>query len=115
MPTGSPWGRPATPGTPSETSPGGRPAHSNAGRPPSLGRIPMAHASKPTDGLRAERPTPMSMAERGRLGGLATVARYGTEHMRRIGRRGFSALAGRFGKSRRLALEHLDGKGRMEA
>ncbi len=45
--------------------------------------------------------------EAGRLGGLATFRRHGAAHMSRIGKAGFSALAGRFGKSRQLALAYL--------
>jgi hypothetical protein len=53
----------------------------------------------------------MSMSERGRRGGQ----RHGAAHMAKIGRRGFSALAARFyGHSRRRALEHLNGKGRVK-
>jgi hypothetical protein len=61
--------------------------------------------------------------ERGRLGGLATVKKYGTEHMRQIGRRGFAALVRKLGGAwnpydpgnagRRRALEQLVRLGRI--
>jgi hypothetical protein len=44
-------------------------------------------------------------------GGRTTFERHGREHMSRIGRRGFRALAGRFGKSRRQAVRFLNGSG----
>ena len=40
---------------------------------------------------------PLTPAERGRLGGRATVKKYGTEHMRTIGKAGFQALARKLG------------------
>jgi hypothetical protein len=39
----------------------------------------------------------MSKAEAGRLGGKATVAKHGTEHMSTIGKRGFDMLVERLG------------------
>ena len=77
----------------------------------------------------------LTKAEAGRLGGLRTKAKHGTEHFRRagqlgaqatlqahgrehmaaIGRKGFSALAGRFGcyRSRKAAVEFLQAQGRL--
>jgi hypothetical protein len=58
----------------------------------------------------------MSMAERGRLGGRATVARHGVEHMRTIGKAGFQGLArslGYMGGSRLGALQFLLSKGKI--
>jgi hypothetical protein len=58
----------------------------------------------------------MSMSERGRLGGLATVAKYGPEHMRAIGRKGFKSLCCRFPmNSRRRALYYLHSRGLVTA
>jgi hypothetical protein len=54
--------------------------------------------------------------EFGRRGGQTTASRYGSEHMARIGRAGFLALARRFGYvggSRRGAVQHLQGLGRL--
>ena len=48
----------------------------------------------------------MDRREAGRLGGLRTFELYGREHMRRIGKLGFAALARRYG-CRRGALHHL--------
>lgn len=39
----------------------------------------------------------MSKAEAGRLGGLATVAKHGAQHMQAIGKRGAAALWQRYG------------------
>lgn len=39
----------------------------------------------------------MSKAEAGRLGGRATVAKHGTDHMRAIGQKGFDMLVERLG------------------
>ena len=39
----------------------------------------------------------LSKAEAGRLGGKATVRKYGPEHMRTIGKAGFQALRRKFG------------------
>jgi hypothetical protein len=46
------------------------------------------------------------MAALGRKGGQATVAKYGVEHMRAIGKRGFAAFAtfARGGRSQALAV-----------
>jgi hypothetical protein len=52
----------------------------------------------------------------GRLGGQATLARYGVDHFRRLGRLGFAALARRrgfMGGSRLGALQFLLSKGKM--
>lgn len=58
----------------------------------------------------------MSMRERGRLGGLATVAKYGDAHMSKLGKKGFEALCCRFPmNSRRRALYYLNGLGRVAA
>jgi general stress protein YciG len=58
----------------------------------------------------------MTRQEAGRLGGRATFARHGPDHMARIGARGFAALCRRFpSNSRRFALFHLHGKGLLEA
>jgi hypothetical protein len=54
----------------------------------------------------------LSMRERGRLGGLATLRRYGVEHFRTIGKAGFRALT-RPGGSRRLALQKLAALGKL--
>lgn len=54
----------------------------------------------------------MTMAERGRLGGLKCVSNHGTEHMSKIGKKGFKSLCCKFpGNSRRYALHHLNKKG----
>src|SRR5438270_1019044 len=45
----------------------------------------------------------MSMRERGRLGGLATLARYGRRHMAEIGKRGFETTVARHWQGDRLA------------
>jgi hypothetical protein len=77
----------------------------------------------------------LTKAEAGRLGGLRTKQKHGTEHFRRagqlgaqatlkthgkehmaaIGRKGFRALAGRLGcyRSRKAAVEFLQAKGRL--
>lgn len=58
----------------------------------------------------------MTKREAGRLGGRATVARHGTEHMRAIGKHGFLGLARRLGYaggSRHGALYRLIAKGRI--
>jgi hypothetical protein len=82
-------------------------------------------------------PKKLTRAEAGRLGGLRTKQRHGTEHFRRagklggkalvdahgpehmaqIGRKGFCALAGRIGcyRSRRAAVQFLQGAGRLTA
>jgi hypothetical protein len=55
-------------------------------------------------------------AAHGRAGGLATLTRYGVEHYRRLGAKGFAALArrkGYMGGSRLGALQFLLSKGRM--
>lgn len=55
-------------------------------------------------------------AAAGRKGGRSTVARYGVEHMRAIGKRGFAALArklGYAGGGRRGALVKLLGRGKL--
>lgn len=58
----------------------------------------------------------MSMSERGRLGGLKCLANNGSEHMSKIGKKGFKALCCKFpGNSRRRALQHLNGKGLVKA
>jgi len=51
----------------------------------------------------------------GQLGGKALVAAHGPEHMAAIGRKGFRALAGRIGcyRSRRAAVQFLQGAGRL--
>jgi hypothetical protein len=51
----------------------------------------------------------------GQLGAKATLERHGPEHMAEIGKRGFSALAGRIGcyRSRRAAVEFLQSQGRI--
>lgn len=41
-------------------------------------------------------PLPKTKAEAGRMGGLATAARHGVEHMREIGRRGAIAFHARY-------------------
>lgn len=38
----------------------------------------------------------MTPAQRGRLGGQATYNKYGVEHMRRIGSKGFKAVADKY-------------------
>ena len=53
----------------------------------------------------------MDRREAGRLGGRRTFELYGSEHMRRIGKLGFAAMARRFGGSRRVALGRLVRKG----
>lgn len=56
----------------------------------------------------------MTRREAGRLGGRATVARHGRQHMAALGRRGFDALARSLGYGgRRLALYRLASKGRI--
>jgi hypothetical protein len=55
----------------------------------------------------------LSMAERGRLGGLATVKKYGSAHMSEIGKRGFAALGGFTRGGRRVALVKLAGWGKI--
>lgn len=56
----------------------------------------------------------MTPAERGRRGGLATLARHGTTHMAQIGKRGFAAYAERcHGGNRKAAWLALDDAGRM--
>lgn len=56
--------------------------------------------------------TSNTAARFGRLGGLATVARHGTEHMRTIGRRGFQATTDRhYGGDRRRHLNELIRRG----
>ena len=61
-------------------------------------------------------PRKLSKAECGRLGGLQTKARHGTEHYRRAGKLGFQALArqrGFMGGSRLGALQWLRRKGKI--
>src|SRR5947209_16601672 len=60
----------------------------------------------------------MSKAECGRLGGRATVARHGTEHMRAIGKAGFRGLVRYLSKryqgaSRREAVARLVAAGKV--
>jgi hypothetical protein len=58
----------------------------------------------------------MTKSEAGRLGGKATLAKYGAAHMSKIGKAGFRRLCCKFLlNSRRRALEFLNGKGRMKA
>jgi hypothetical protein len=60
--------------------------------------------------------TPQTAAATGRKGGRSTVARYGTEHMRAIGRKGFAALArrrGYMGGSQLGTLQWLLSKGKL--
>lgn len=60
----------------------------------------------------------LTKAEAGRLGGKATVKKYGPEHMRTIGKSGFAALRRKFGfmgGSGRGALRWLNKKGRIPA
>jgi hypothetical protein len=62
--------------------------------------------------------TPLTHSERGRLGGKATVDRHGREHMARIGKLGFAALArklGFAGGGRRGALDRLIRSGKVPA
>src|SRR5947209_7986893 len=47
--------------------------------------------------------------------GPATLSRHGVEHMRRIGRKGFSALTRRFGRDRHAALMALNAAGSIQA
>ena len=57
-----------------------------------------------------KRRKPLTKAEAGRLGGKATVRKYGHEHMRRIGKAGFQGLArklGYMGGSRLGAIQWL--------
>jgi hypothetical protein len=51
----------------------------------------------------------------GQLGAKTTLERHGVEHMAQIGRKGFRALAGRIGcyRSRRAAVEFLQREGRL--
>jgi hypothetical protein len=57
----------------------------------------------------------MTMSERGRLGGKATLAKYGAAHMSTIGKAGFRRLCCKFLLNpRRRALEYLNGKGRIK-
>lgn len=69
------------------------------------------------DDHRAEpAPRKLTKAECGRLGGLRTKERHGTEHFRRAGKLGFAALAkhrGFMGGSRLGALQLLRRKGRI--
>lgn len=61
-------------------------------------------------------PRKLTKAECGRLGGLQTKERHGTEHFRRAGKLGFAALAharGFMGGSRLGALQLLRRKGRI--
>jgi hypothetical protein len=58
----------------------------------------------------------LTKAEAGRLGGRATVRKYGTEHMRAIGKAGFAALRRKFGfmgGSGRGALRWLTRQGKL--
>ena len=60
----------------------------------------------------------LTKAEAGRLGGKATVKKYGPEHMRTIGKAGFAALRRKFGfmgGSGRGALHWLNKKGKIPA
>jgi hypothetical protein len=60
----------------------------------------------------------LTKAEAGRLGGKATVKKYGPEHMRTIGKAGFAALRRKFGfmgGSGRGALRWLNKQGRIPA
>ena len=58
----------------------------------------------------------MTMQARGRLGGLATLAKHGREHMSKIGKAGFRRLCCRFqSNSRRQALRFLQNKGLVVA
>jgi hypothetical protein len=60
----------------------------------------------------------LTKAEAGRLGGKATVKKYGPEHMRTIGKAGFQALRRKFGfmgGSGRGALRWLNKQGRIPA
>ena len=63
-----------------------------------------------------KRRKPLTKAEAGRLGGKATVRKYGPEHMRKIGKAGFQALRRKFGfmgGSGRGALRWLNRKGKI--
>ena len=69
-----------------------------------------------TDHQDDQPPRKRTKAECGRLGGLQTKARHGTEHFRRAGKLGFAALAkqrGYFGGSRLGALKWLIRKGHI--
>jgi hypothetical protein len=58
----------------------------------------------------------MTKQEAARLGGLATMKKYGAAHMSRLGKKGFKALCRKFpGNNRRYALMHLNGKGKVSA
>lgn len=60
--------------------------------------------------------TPANAGEMGRKGGRATLERYGTEHYRELGRKGFAAYArklGFAGGSRRGALARLLSRGKL--
>ena len=66
----------------------------------------------------AEHRKKLTKAEAGRLGGKATVKKYGPEHMRTIGKAGFAALRRKFGfmgGSGRGALRWLNKKGKIPA
>jgi hypothetical protein len=101
---------------------------------PPAGFLPAAHPGTPEEGIPMSKQK-LTRAEAGRLGGLKTKQRHGSEHFRRaghlgaqatldrhgaqhmaaIGRKGFSALAGKIGcyRSRRAAVEFLQAKGRL--
>ena len=58
----------------------------------------------------------LTKAEAGRKGGKATVRKYGTEHMRSIGKAGFAALRRKFGfmgGSGRGAIRWLNRNGKL--
>lgn len=56
----------------------------------------------------------MTRKEAGAKGGRATLERYGVEHYRELGRRGFAGLARSLGYGgRHLALARLTAKGRI--
>jgi hypothetical protein len=61
-------------------------------------------------------PRKLTKAECGRLGGLQTKARHGTEHFQRAGRLGFAAAArNRAAGNRKYNLEWLRARGKMAA
>jgi hypothetical protein len=60
--------------------------------------------------------TKQTAADAGRRGGQTTLSRYGVEHYRRLGKKGFAGLArklGFVGGHRRRALQRLIASGRL--
>lgn len=69
-----------------------------------------------TDQQDDQTPRKLTRAECGRLGGLRTKERHGTEHFRRAGKLGFTAAArNRAAGNRKYNLDWLRARGKMAA